>query len=85
MDGINKRIHIILNLSPQTGWDLSGCNPYVSRLLEEYQKSGVYLKVTACREGEAPAVFDSAAPDAAAPDLTMPDAGSTRQTGGRGL
>lgn len=44
MDGINKQIHIILNLSPQIGWDLSGCKRYVSRLLERYQKYGVLLK-----------------------------------------
>ena len=54
---------LILNLSPQIGWNLSGCKPYVSRLLEMYQKYGVFLKVPVCREGEVPAVFDAAAPD----------------------
>ena len=44
MEGNYKHIHIILNLSPQIGWDLSGCKRYVSRLLERYQKYGVLLK-----------------------------------------
>ena len=63
-------IHMVLNLSPQTGWNLSECDPIITNLMKRCQKHGVQLQVTMCREGEEPVVFDTPAPDTSAPDTT---------------
>lgn len=70
MEGNYKHIHIILNLSPQTEWNLLELTEFISKLPKLYQKYGVRLKIEACREGEESFVFEAAAtmPDAAAPD-----------------
>ena len=71
MNGINKQIHIILNLSLQTEWNLLELKEFISKLPKLYQKYGIRLKIEACREGEESLVFDAVEPDAAAPDTDM--------------
>ena len=71
MEGNYKQIHIILNLSLQTEWNLLELKEFISKLPKLYQKYGIRLKIEACREGEESLVFDAVEPDAAAPDTDM--------------